>query len=78
MDSLDLTKEQIEKIRKAFGRYSCGLYLTALVERFDAVGFSRTDPVYTAAIRARDACGSLSMALYYAGCDRVGHARRAD
>ena len=66
MDSDALKAEQALKLREQVGRRV--QYFNRLVERMDQVRFKPTDPLYTAAMAARDASRSLWMQAHYASC----------
>jgi hypothetical protein len=61
----DLTRAQAAKLKEQVRRQLA--YLNRLVERMKRLGFDPTDPLYTAAIKARDAQQDLHVAAIYAG-----------
>ena len=66
MDSDRLTAEQAEKLKQQVGRTV--RYYNNLVARIELRRFGATDPLYRAALNARNAAQSLWMAAHYASC----------
>jgi hypothetical protein len=73
MDSTDLTADQLSKMRHGLSGHC--RYLHRLVERMDAVGWDKKDPLYQSAFEAMRAAEGLAIALHYAGCIGTGYPR---
>ena len=65
MRGKDLSRAQAARLKEQVRRQLA--YLNRLVERMKRLGFDPTDPLYTAAIKARDAHQDLHVATIYAG-----------
>lgn len=68
MDSGELTAEQAERLKQVLGRHL--RFLNRLVERMQQRQFPLEDPLWIAAVTARNAAQDLFTAAHYAGCKR--------
>jgi hypothetical protein len=66
MDSNDLRRWQVQKIRRALER-TLG-YLTRLKRRMEVVGFPTNDPLFLDVVKTQHAMQDLVMELHYLGC----------
>ena len=64
-----LTRPQLDALYDQLGPHQ--VYLNRLCKRLQAVGVSGEDPIYLAALQARDALQGLRMHVHYARCDTV-------
>lgn len=67
MDAGDLTKAQAERLAAQVGT-RLG-YFNRLCERMEKLGWRLDDPVYLAAVRAREAVHALRVLTHYASCE---------
>ena len=66
MDSGDLTREQVEKVRDVLTPHV--RYLHKLITRMDRRGFPLDDELYQAVLKAYDAMRSVYTTLHYLSC----------
>ena len=64
--SKDLTPEQSERLKQILGRQL--RFLNKLVARMQQLQYPLDDPLWVAAIAARNAAQDLHTAAHYAGC----------
>ena len=77
MTSANLRPEQAHKLMASVGRQV--QYLNRLCARMDRLRFPPDDPLWRAAIKARDAARELYVASHYAECKTgVGRAEVVD